>query len=277
VELTNTTPVTTTQETDDRTLSEKAGFDQDTFLKIFLAQLEHQDPLNPQDTTQLSAQLAQFSQLEQALRTNIELGSIGSSLEELIEIMGGRPVDHLDPLSMLGKQVDYPGSEIAVTEEEFSTALTFELTEPANSLSILVGTSGELPIARVVLPDPGSEEEGSVALPPGSYFLQFTNGEPKLAGPNGAAISLDFRALNDPETGQIIDYQDAPPFGFGQGVTYQFSGVSVSDYESVSLAFDTTGIVDSVLVEEGAQVLSVNGNTVDPSSVVRIREYMGAE
>jgi hypothetical protein len=277
VGITETTAVTTQQETDNRTLSERAGFDQDTFLKIFLAQLEHQDPLNPQDTTEMSAQLAQFSQLEQALKANVELGTIGGKLDELIELMGGRAPDQLDPLNMLGRQIDYPGSDIALTPDEFSSALTFELSEPANSLSILVGRDGEVPLARVVLPDPGAEDDGIVSLPAGSYFLQFVDGEPRLAGPNGASIALDFRELHDPETSQVIDYQDAPPFGFGQGVTYEFSGVAISSGESASLAFNATGIVDSVLIEEGVQVLSINGNSIDPSSVVRIRDYMGAE
>jgi len=35
------------------------------FLKLLVAQLEHQDPLNPADPTEFTAQLAQFGQLEQ--------------------------------------------------------------------------------------------------------------------------------------------------------------------------------------------------------------------
>jgi hypothetical protein len=277
VDVTESTTVTTTQEKDNRTLSERAGMDQETFLRIFLAQLEHQDPLNPQDTTEMSSQLAQFSQLEQALKANVELGTIGSKLDELIELMGGRAPDQLDPLNMLGKQVDFPGSDIALTGEEFSSALSFELSEPTDSLSIFVGTDGDAPIARAVLPDPEAEEASVLTLPAGSYFVQFADGQPMLAGPNGSSIALEFRDLRDPETGQLIEYQDAPPFSFGQGANYGFSGVAGSNTELTTLAFNATGIVDSVLIEEGVQVLSVNGNTVDPSSVVRIREFMGAE
>jgi flagellar basal-body rod modification protein FlgD len=36
----------------------------DTFLKLLVAQLRYQDPMNPADSTQMMAQTAQFSQVE---------------------------------------------------------------------------------------------------------------------------------------------------------------------------------------------------------------------
>ena len=48
------------------------------FLKLFMAQLEHQDPLNPQDGAGMVAQLAQFSSVEQATQTNQHLADLTS-------------------------------------------------------------------------------------------------------------------------------------------------------------------------------------------------------
>lgn len=46
---------------------------QDSFLKLLVAQIKHQDPLNPADGTQFLAQLAQFSGLEQLVGIRSEL------------------------------------------------------------------------------------------------------------------------------------------------------------------------------------------------------------
>jgi flagellar hook assembly protein FlgD len=54
-----------------------AGADRDTFLKLLVEQLKHQDPLAPQDGAQFVAQLAQFNSLDQLI-------SINSRLEQLI-------------------------------------------------------------------------------------------------------------------------------------------------------------------------------------------------
>ena len=53
-----------------------------TFLKLFVAQLQNQDPLNPnqQDPTQMVSELAQFSQLEQLVNIGAQTGSIDKYL-----------------------------------------------------------------------------------------------------------------------------------------------------------------------------------------------------
>lgn len=51
------------------------------FLQLLVAQLQHQDPLNPLDGTDFSAQLAQFSSLEQLFNMNEALTKIEQSLD----------------------------------------------------------------------------------------------------------------------------------------------------------------------------------------------------
>lgn len=47
------------------------------FLQLLVSQIKNQDPLNPTDSTQFVAQLAQFSELEQmiGIRSDIEKGA----------------------------------------------------------------------------------------------------------------------------------------------------------------------------------------------------------
>jgi flagellar basal-body rod modification protein FlgD len=55
----------------------------DTFLKLLVAQLQNQSPLNPADGTAFVAQLAQFSQLEQSISMREDLDAVRQSLAQL--------------------------------------------------------------------------------------------------------------------------------------------------------------------------------------------------
>jgi flagellar basal-body rod modification protein FlgD len=57
------TSLYTNKTTTDAGTDKKLG-DQDTFLKLLVAQLKYQDPSNPADSTQFLAQTAQFTQVE---------------------------------------------------------------------------------------------------------------------------------------------------------------------------------------------------------------------
>jgi flagellar basal-body rod modification protein FlgD len=50
----------------------------DDFMTLFIAQLENQSPLNPQDGSEFIAQLATLSQVEQAAKTNETLSQLAS-------------------------------------------------------------------------------------------------------------------------------------------------------------------------------------------------------
>lgn len=59
--------------TQSNTVKAKNSLDKNAFLKILMAQLSNQDPMNSQDTSQSIAQMAQFSALEQAQNTNTSM------------------------------------------------------------------------------------------------------------------------------------------------------------------------------------------------------------
>jgi len=59
------------------TQSARAQQTKDMFLKLLVAQMKNQDPMNPASPDQLAAQLAQFSSLEQLVGINEKLDNMG--------------------------------------------------------------------------------------------------------------------------------------------------------------------------------------------------------
>jgi flagellar basal-body rod modification protein FlgD len=75
----------------------------DEFLKILMAQLQNQDPLNPMEDKEFIAQMAQFSTLEQT--TNMS-----SLLEKFINTQT-QSDSILKYSEMIGKQVDWKSND----------------------------------------------------------------------------------------------------------------------------------------------------------------------
>lgn len=53
-----------------------ASLNYDSFLKLFMAELQNQDPTSPMDTTEQMSQLASFSQVEQQVKMNTNLSTL---------------------------------------------------------------------------------------------------------------------------------------------------------------------------------------------------------
>jgi flagellar basal-body rod modification protein FlgD len=73
----------------------------DEFLRMLITQLENQDPLNPQDATEFTAQLAQFSSLDQ-------LFSMRSAIDQLASVQGSS--NALSVASLIGRRVTVESS-----------------------------------------------------------------------------------------------------------------------------------------------------------------------
>ena len=60
------------------------------FLKLMVAQLRNQDPLNPTDSTAYMSQIAQFSSVEQGINTNSKLDQllVNSNISQASTMVG---------------------------------------------------------------------------------------------------------------------------------------------------------------------------------------------
>lgn len=102
----------------------------DDFLKLMMAQLQNQDPTAPTDSTQYTAQLAQFSTLEQI--TNLAATSSASASNDYDQ----------QAVNLIGKTVSYVDNNGA-TKTGAVSSVTFTSTGPA----LTIGTdTGILPI-----------------------------------------------------------------------------------------------------------------------------------
>jgi len=86
--------------------------DKQAFLNLLVAQLSHQDPLNPMDDKEFVAQLAQFTSLEQL--TNINTGI--TSLNE-----NAKQQQMAAAVSYIGKEVTASGYEVSKASGTVST------------------------------------------------------------------------------------------------------------------------------------------------------------
>ena len=64
------------------TTTPKKNLDKDAFMTLLITQLKNQDPMNPSDSSQLAAQLAQFTSVEQLTQLNDAVTSQELSLRE---------------------------------------------------------------------------------------------------------------------------------------------------------------------------------------------------
>ena len=100
----------------------------DDFLKMLLAQLKNQDPLNPVNGTDFAAQLAQFTSLEQMTNMSTQLQNMSSAQNASTEAQS---------ISLIGKQVTTSaGNNFAVNAD--TTALTYSLDKDATQVTVSI-------------------------------------------------------------------------------------------------------------------------------------------
>ncbi|MDR3073093.1 MAG: hypothetical protein LBV01_00025 [Deltaproteobacteria bacterium] len=62
--------------------TDRLASDKQTFLKLLVAQLTHQDPLNPTEDKEFVTQLAQFTSLEQLQEINAGMGTLNTTMNQ---------------------------------------------------------------------------------------------------------------------------------------------------------------------------------------------------
>ncbi len=172
---------------------------QDDFLKLLMAQLQNQDPLQPVDNQAFIAQLAQFSSLQ-------TLQSLGGQLDTLLLAQNAN--NQIAAASLVGKQVSYKTDTVQLATAGQPASVQAQLSNAADAVTAVVTNANGQAVRTLAL---GARSTGTLtvswdghdsngnALPAGSYSIKVT-----ATRNDGAAVQVT-------ESG----------YGAVQGVTFQ--------------------------------------------------------
>ena len=118
--------------------SSKDVMGKEDFLKLLVTQLKNQDPLNPSNATEFTAQLAQFSSLEQLTNLNTSMGNMVTATNNSTKISA---------LDMIGKDVTFTGSSFSYNNEPVQLGYTLDGT--ASQVQLLIQDSNGQPVQTI--------------------------------------------------------------------------------------------------------------------------------
>lgn len=161
----------------------------DDFLKMLVTQLHYQDPLNPMKSTEFSAQLAQFSSLEQ-------LQNIDKSLQQSLDAnyMLTTSINNTLAANLIGKQVRAYGNRLYLGESKQAN-VHFDLSADAKNVQIEILDENDQVRRTITLDNlkagehswvwDGKDKSG-VTLPTGEYRFRV-----EATDSEGQAVSVE--------------------------------------------------------------------------------------
>jgi flagellar basal-body rod modification protein FlgD len=108
------------------------SLDRDAFLKLLVAQLKNQDPLEPKENSEFVAELAQFSSLEQTMGINERL--------DLLSIQQ-RGLANTEAVSLVGQKATVRGNVATLDGSGAAVPVAYSLAGPVESVTITIADS----------------------------------------------------------------------------------------------------------------------------------------
>jgi flagellar basal-body rod modification protein FlgD len=178
-----------------------------TFLTLLTTQLQNQNPLDPLDTNQFTAQLVQFAGVEQQMKQNDQLASL---------IAIEKSAQSTTALAFVGNTVAVDGSK---TQFDGSATWNIKAPKDTNATITITNAAGQtaysgnfsLSQGNASFVWDGKGNDGS-QWPKGSYTLTATG---KDSSGNNIAISTEVQGVVD-----SVDLTASPPLLSIGGQTY---------------------------------------------------------
>jgi len=113
------------------TASKNAAGSEDRFLKLLVAQLSNQDPMNPMDNAQMTSQMAQISTVTGVQQVNQAIQDLSAQLSSM---------QMLQSSSLVGRSVLVDGARLPVSAGKAAGAL--DLVAAADSVKVDILSAG---------------------------------------------------------------------------------------------------------------------------------------
>jgi flagellar basal-body rod modification protein FlgD len=129
---------------------------EDRFLKLLVAQMQNQDPLNPMDNAQVTSQMAQIQSVNGIEKLNRAVESLGTQFAQMNALQGA---------SLVGRDVIVPGNALVANDQGLKQG-GFELNGPADSVKVEVLNAAGRVIDTIALGAQSSGRHGFEWTPP---------------------------------------------------------------------------------------------------------------
>jgi flagellar basal-body rod modification protein FlgD len=179
----------------------------DNFLKLLTTQLKHQDPLSPLDSNEFTAQLVQFTGVEQAIATN-------KNLEKLLDLQNANLTTA--GLGYIGQTVEAEGSTTGLQNGKAAFAYGLDGNAAVTTITIanaaglpLFSTAGETTAGKHSFTWDGTDAGGN-SVPPGTYKIVVTARDAEN-NPVGTSTSVigKVTGIKTGENGLVLDISGA--------------------------------------------------------------------
>jgi flagellar basal-body rod modification protein FlgD len=137
------------------TTTNQAG-SEDRFLKLLVAQMQNQDPLNPLDNAQVTSQMAQINTVSGIEKLNRTVETLGTSFAQMQALQGA---------SLVGRGVLVQGDRFAA-DEQGAPQGGFDLNAAADSVRVEVLSPAGLVVDTIDLGAQGSGRHAFTWTPP---------------------------------------------------------------------------------------------------------------
>ena len=129
---------------------------EDRFLKLLVAQMQNQDPLNPMDNAQVTSQMAQIQSVNGIEKLNRTVEGLGTQFAQMNALQGA---------SLVGRDVIVPGNRLAPNDVGLVQG-GFELDGPADRVQVELLNAGGRVIDTIELGAQGAGRHGFEWTPP---------------------------------------------------------------------------------------------------------------